>query len=170
MSQDGRQVCVLSTAPADPLLQEDAHDIEKEEEAKLKAKYPAVARPGPGFLQKRLQKGVCACIPVSRLIMCSPAAKVLRFGRLQHGEGGGRKGSPAGLGPVSPAAPSCPQHESDCADGRHDSHSGLFGDAQDIDPRAVQTGDGHVVNPANAAILIASPEQQVMWNKHVVVM
>ena len=30
---------------------------EKEEEAKLKAKYPAV-RPGPQLLQKRMQKGV----------------------------------------------------------------------------------------------------------------
>jgi len=36
---------------------EDGKAIEKEEEAKLKAKYPSVARPGPGFLQKRLQKG-----------------------------------------------------------------------------------------------------------------
>jgi hypothetical protein len=31
---------------------------EKEEEEKLKAKYPQVQRPGPQFLQKRLQKGV----------------------------------------------------------------------------------------------------------------
>lgn len=31
---------------------------EKEEETKLKAKYPALQRPGPQFLQKRLQKGV----------------------------------------------------------------------------------------------------------------
>ena len=31
---------------------------EKEEEEKLKAKYPHVQRPGPQFLQKRLQKGV----------------------------------------------------------------------------------------------------------------
>ncbi|CAG2113871.1 unnamed protein product [Medioppia subpectinata] len=30
---------------------------EKEEEEKLKAKYPHVQRPGPQFLQKRLQKG-----------------------------------------------------------------------------------------------------------------
>lgn len=30
---------------------------EKEEEAKLKAKYPAI-RPGPQLLQKRMQKGV----------------------------------------------------------------------------------------------------------------
>lgn len=32
---------------------------EKEEESKLKAKYPQLQRPGPQFLQKRLQKGVC---------------------------------------------------------------------------------------------------------------
>lgn len=32
-------------------------EILKEEEAKLKAKYPAV-RPGPQLLQKRMQKGV----------------------------------------------------------------------------------------------------------------
>lgn len=31
---------------------------EKEEESKLKAKYPQLQRPGPQFLQKRLQKGV----------------------------------------------------------------------------------------------------------------
>lgn len=36
----------------------DLKRLEKEEEAKLKAKYPSVSRPGPGFLQKRLQKGV----------------------------------------------------------------------------------------------------------------
>lgn len=30
---------------------------EKEEESKLKAKYPQIQRPGPQFLQKRLQKG-----------------------------------------------------------------------------------------------------------------
>ncbi|KAH9413119.1 hypothetical protein DERP_006805 [Dermatophagoides pteronyssinus] len=30
---------------------------EKEEESKLKAKYPQLQRPGPQFLQKRLQKG-----------------------------------------------------------------------------------------------------------------
>jgi len=30
---------------------------EKEEETKLKAKYPQIQRPGPQFLQKRLQKG-----------------------------------------------------------------------------------------------------------------
>lgn len=39
-------------------LQNDAKSIEKAEEAKLKAKYPQVARPGPQFLQKRLTKGV----------------------------------------------------------------------------------------------------------------
>jgi len=38
-------------------LQEEERRIEQEEEAKLKNKYPNVARPGPGFLQKRLQKG-----------------------------------------------------------------------------------------------------------------
>jgi len=37
--------------------EEDLRSAEKEEEAKLKAKYPSVAKPGPGFLQKRLQKG-----------------------------------------------------------------------------------------------------------------
>ena len=31
---------------------------EKEEESKLKMKYPSIQRPGPQFLQKRLQKGV----------------------------------------------------------------------------------------------------------------
>lgn len=30
---------------------------EKEEESKLKMKYPSIQRPGPQFLQKRLQKG-----------------------------------------------------------------------------------------------------------------
>ena len=39
-----------------------SHEVEKIEEAKLKAKYPTAARPGPGghsaFLQKRLAKGV----------------------------------------------------------------------------------------------------------------
>lgn len=42
--------------------QENTNDVKpnekEEEEAKLKAKYPSVARPGLGFLQKRLQKGV----------------------------------------------------------------------------------------------------------------
>lgn len=33
---------------------------EKEEESKLKMKYPSIQRPGPQFLQKRLQKGVSA--------------------------------------------------------------------------------------------------------------
>ena len=37
---------------------DEMKQIEKEEEAKLIAKYPSVARPGPAFLQKRLQKGV----------------------------------------------------------------------------------------------------------------
>ncbi|KAI1301216.1 Alpha-endosulfine [Halotydeus destructor] len=36
---------------------EDVKQLEMVEEAKLKAKYPSVTRPGPGFLQKRLQKG-----------------------------------------------------------------------------------------------------------------
>jgi len=31
--------------------------VEQEEEAKLKAKYPQVQKPGAQFLQKRLQKG-----------------------------------------------------------------------------------------------------------------
>jgi len=35
----------------------DLKKAELEEEAKLKAKYPSVQRPGPQFLQKRLQKG-----------------------------------------------------------------------------------------------------------------
>jgi len=37
--------------------EEQSKNMEKEEEAKLKAKYPQVARPGPQFLQKRLHKG-----------------------------------------------------------------------------------------------------------------
>lgn len=36
----------------------DSRIAEKEEETKLKAKYPQLQRPGPQFLQKRLQKGV----------------------------------------------------------------------------------------------------------------
>ncbi|RWS08452.1 cAMP-regulated phosphoprotein 19-A-like protein, partial [Dinothrombium tinctorium] len=36
---------------------EELKRAEKEEEAKLKAKYPSVPRPGPQLLQKRLQKG-----------------------------------------------------------------------------------------------------------------
>ena len=65
MSQQDRQVLCPPpvSRPDQSLPQDDAHSIEKEEEAKLKAKYPAVARPGPGFLQKRLQKGVCLCWP-----------------------------------------------------------------------------------------------------------
>lgn len=39
----------------DEILNKD--EILKEEEAKLKAKYPTV-RPGPQLLQKRMQKGV----------------------------------------------------------------------------------------------------------------
>jgi len=39
------------------LEKEDSKRVEKDEEAKLKAKYPSVARPGPGLLQKLLQKG-----------------------------------------------------------------------------------------------------------------
>ncbi|RWS27054.1 cAMP-regulated phosphoprotein 19-A-like protein [Leptotrombidium deliense] len=39
------------------LFQEELQKAEKEEEAKLKAKYPSVVRPGPQLLQKRLQKG-----------------------------------------------------------------------------------------------------------------
>ena len=38
--------------------EEEEASVMREEEAKLKVKYPAVARPGPAFLQKRLQKGV----------------------------------------------------------------------------------------------------------------
>ena len=41
-----------------PEASSDLKQLEREEEAKLKAKYPSVGRPGPGFLQKRLQKGV----------------------------------------------------------------------------------------------------------------
>ena len=39
----------------------DTHEIEKEQEAKLKAKYGMMKKPGGGssLLQKRLQKGVC---------------------------------------------------------------------------------------------------------------
>jgi len=37
--------------------EEQTKSMDKDEEARLKAKYPMVARPGPGFLQKRLQKG-----------------------------------------------------------------------------------------------------------------
>ncbi|XP_015783381.1 cAMP-regulated phosphoprotein 19 [Tetranychus urticae] len=40
-----------------PLSNNDPVKTEREEEAKLKAKYPSVQRPGPQFLQKRLQKG-----------------------------------------------------------------------------------------------------------------
>ena len=39
------------------MSKEEILRAEKEEEAKLKAKYPAV-RPGPQLLQKRMQKGV----------------------------------------------------------------------------------------------------------------
>ncbi|KAF7492391.1 hypothetical protein SSS_09135 [Sarcoptes scabiei] len=38
-------------------LTKDSRIAEKEEETKLKAKYPQLQRPGPQFLQKRLQKG-----------------------------------------------------------------------------------------------------------------
>ncbi|XP_074600970.1 endosulfine alpha isoform X2 [Brevipalpus obovatus] len=38
-------------------VEDNSVRIEKEEEAKLKAKYPSVQRPGPLFLQRRLQKG-----------------------------------------------------------------------------------------------------------------
>ena len=68
----------------------NAHDAEKAEEEKLKAKYPSASQglraPGghSAFLQKRLQKGVSACDPTScimqLLTICPPlrhvAAKV----------------------------------------------------------------------------------------------
>lgn len=41
----------------DQLNRDEILKAEKEEEAKLKAKYPTV-RPGPLLLQKRMQKGV----------------------------------------------------------------------------------------------------------------
>ncbi|UYV77868.1 ENSA [Cordylochernes scorpioides] len=42
---------------------ETLKEAEKEEEAKLKAKYPQVCRPGgSSFLQKRLQKGMAPAI------------------------------------------------------------------------------------------------------------
>ena len=50
----------MSDSPSkseDALSKEEILRAEKEEEAKLKAKYPAV-RPGPQLLQKRMQKGV----------------------------------------------------------------------------------------------------------------
>jgi len=43
------------TSSSEGQQEEDLRSAEKEEEAKLKAKYPSVAR--PGLLQKRLQKG-----------------------------------------------------------------------------------------------------------------
>ena len=49
---------MVDNLPSDAQASSDMKELEREEEAKLKAKYPAVSRPGPGLLQKRLQKGV----------------------------------------------------------------------------------------------------------------
>lgn len=54
----------MSESPSkseEAMSKEEIMRAEKEEEAKLKAKYPAV-RPGPQLLQKRMQKGVSAKI------------------------------------------------------------------------------------------------------------
>ena len=57
----------MSESPSkseEAMSKEDILRAEKEEEAKLKAKYPAV-RPGPQLLQKRMQKGVSCRISIS---------------------------------------------------------------------------------------------------------
>lgn len=47
------------------MFQVNVQQIEQIEEAKLKAKYPAALRPGgPGFLQKRLNRGVGTIIAI----------------------------------------------------------------------------------------------------------
>jgi len=66
----------------------DSKKAEKEEEEKLKAKYPQVQRPGPQFLQKRLQKGVRIQLIAFKLTKINTTnisliiAKVFRLRRL----------------------------------------------------------------------------------------
>jgi hypothetical protein len=107
-------------------------------------------------------------------VSLTEAAKVFRFRRLQYGESSSRKRPTASLCPVPSAATTASSSLCDCSphsasqslshDWGHDSHTGPFGDEKDIDSRAVQTGDWHVIN-AGSSDPFNQPQSAVCMRK-----
>lgn len=154
-----RQVMV-DNVPSNAQPSTDMQQLEREEEAKLKAKYPSVSRPGPGFLQKRLQKGVRPWFDVCTLhnflsiclwqltdfaTFCS-TAKILRLGRLQHGQGRREQGPTSSVSsvPTTCSSTSCcfflAITSTSNANWWHNTITRLPCDQKIINPRAIETG------------------------------